>query len=566
MYINFTSFLSNHNFMLEKYSSNKHENNTNNYNKLSFLGKKDYTENEKEYFEFKKQLSAKFHKIKKVYNDALWNFYVNSTKENADKNALAYENFSKLIANPKILKKLNVFKKNGISDENLTKSLNELIKDYTKDVTHVELRKKIENKEYEIAFKFNNCRGEIDGKKYSNTDLINMLENEKNIEMRKKLYYEFEVKGPDLIADDLIDLVKIRNEYAHKLGYNDFFSYEVKEHYKIDEKKLFELLDTLNIKTQKPYSKISYKDDAEIAEFFKIKTHELRPYHYGIQIPGGMPNNINSYIKNNNQMKQSVLLMYKRMGWDIPKLPILLDIFPKANKHQHGICINVNINKDIRVLLNLRNDFSSIKTLAHDLGHAVYDAGISEHIQYFKRKEATLALTEAVAMLMESLPLKEDSLINDLTIPKKLFNELNKSRQNELISFVRRYLLYINFEKELYANPNQNIPKLWYNLEKKYLFRNIPEVLDNKWASIPHFLSHPAYLQNYLRAEIMAAQIYDAAIEKLGPLTKNKNTAEFFRKKLFRFGATLKEEEIIKKLTGKKLSTEAFLKQLKHIK
>ena len=64
----------------------------------------------------------------------------------------------------------------------------------------------------------------------------------------------------------------------------------------------------------------------------------------------------------------------------------------------------------------------------------------------------------------------------------------------------------------------------------------------------------------------MAAQIYEAAHEKLGNLSENTNTAEFFRKKLFRVGASLTEDEVIKKVTGKELNVEAFCKQFKNLR
>jgi len=92
-----------------------------------------------------------------------------------------------------------------------------------------------------------------------------------------------------------------------------------------------------------------------------------------------------------------------------------------------------------------------------------------------------------------------------------------------------------------------------------------PEVQGNAWASVPHFLSHPAYYQNYLRADIMQAQMYDAASEKLGPLTKNNKTADYFKKKMFRYGASLKEDELIKKMTGKELSVDSYCKQFKDL-
>ena len=96
-----------------------------------------------------------------------------------------------------------------------------------------------------------------------------------------------------------------------------------------------------------------------------------------------------------------------------------------------------------------------------------------------------------------------------------------------------------------------------------YQMRSENEALDNGWATIPHFLSHPAYYQNYFRATIIKAQMYNYLVSKLGNLTENKSTAKILSEELFKYGMSLEENELIKKLTGKNLSVDDFLKSLK---
>lgn len=532
---------------------------------IAFLGKKDYTENEKEFFYFKKQFSSKLHKLATEENISRWNFYINSTEENEKKNALAADNYIKTSDDPKILERLNKFKEAGVTDPIIKKSLDDLITEQTNKMMPADDLRKIEDKENEISLKVNNCRGKINGKSISNVQLNQMLKNEKNVEFRKKLYKELKVKAPDLIANDLVELVKARNTYAQKRGYNDFFSFQLKETFNTSEEKLFSILDTLENETNSIYKAINDKNDAMLSNAFGITPEELRPHHYGLIFEGNPFKEADKYVIDNDTMIKSTLSMYENMGWNIQKLPIQLDIFPKENKSQHAFCLDVDTNKDVRIIANLTNDINSIESLSHELGHAVYNIGVSEHLPYFQRDFSSFAMTESVAMLMQSLPYKEGAFEKHLGMPRELAQRLNSRNQEGLVNYIRQCLVYLHFEKQMYANPNQDMQKLWYGLEKKFLNRNIPEKLDNRWASVPHFLTHPAYYQNYLRAEIMASQIYDAATEKLGPLTKNKNTAEFFRKKLFRVGLTLTEDELIKKITGKELSVESILNQIKAV-
>ena len=533
---------------------------------VPFLGKKDYTANEKEYAALKKQLSKKFHKLNKNAEETCWDFYINSTDENEKKYSDAFSKSLKLSSDEKILENLQKAEAAGVADPLLKKSLDKLLKDYKETVVNAAAIQLMEDKQTEISKKFNGCRGEVEGKVYSNSQLNKMLETEKNVELRKEIYSARKVKAPDLIADDLVNLVKTRNEYAKKNGYDNYFSYMLKETYKVDEKKLFSLLDDLADKTDKIYDKTSKKRDEKLADAYGIATKDLRPWHYGLQMEGSPTKEADKYLKDSDTMVKSATEMYKKMGWDIPKMPILLDLFPKENKNQHGFCFSVDTNKDVRILANLTNNMDSLETLNHELGHAVYDIGISGHLSYFDREPASSAMTEAVAMLMQTLPQREGMFEETLNMPKELSNKLDNSRRKGSVNFVRQSLVLINFEKELYKNPDQDLPKLWSGLEKKYLNKNMQEKPDNSWASIPHFLTHPAYYQNYLRAEIIASQVYDAAREKLGPLNQSGDTADFMRKKIFRHGASLTEDEVIKNATGKDLSVDAFCNQFKDLK
>lgn len=525
--------------------------------------RRDYTENEKNYLTFKRQLSKKFHVLETIENRAEWDFNINSTDENEKIYNEAKNNRLKLASDKDVYSKLTELDEKKIDDPILQLSLNKLIKRYKNKILNVDIIKELDKSVNMISKKFNAYRGEIEGEEYPNIDLDKMMETEMDTSKRKEIYQARRVFNGDLIADDLVNLVKERNKFAQTKGYKDYYSYKLAETYEVDKDKLFSLLDDLGSKTEKIYNKFNSEDDEKLADAFGIEVKDLRPWHYGLVLENNPVGKVDKHIKDNDAMVSQSMSMYKKMGWDISKLPITLDLFPKPNKNQHGFCFDIDTNKDVRILANLTNDTSSLQTLNHELGHAVYDLGISDHLSYFDREPASSAMTEAVAVLMETLPIKEKSFVESMGISDSLAEQMKQATQKESITFIRKCLVFLNFEKSMYENPDQDLPKLWYNLEKKYMNRNIPEELDNRWATIPHFTTHPAYYQNYLRAELMSAQIYESAKKKLGPLTQNTNTAEYFRTKLFRYGASEKENELIKRMTGKPLSPEAFVNQFK---
>ena len=114
----------------------------------------------------------------------------------------------------------------------------------------------------------------------------------------------------------------------------------------------------------------------------------------------------------------------------------------------------------------------------------------------------------------------------------------------------------------MFENPEQNLSQLWHDLKCKYTGANKEEELNNEWATIPHYLSHPAYYQNYFRADLMKAQMYKFLKKELGNLTENNNTAKYLNEHLFKYGISKEENELIEMFTKETLSSKALCESL----
>jgi len=123
-------------------------------------------------------------------------------------------------------------------------------------------------------------------------------------------------------------------------------------------------------------------------------------------------------------------------------------------------------------------------------------------------------------------------------------------------------MLIIEFEKLMYENPEQDLKDLWLKLRIKYINANENDELNNEWATIPHYLSHPGYYQNYFRANLIKAHIYKYLKGKLGLLTENAQTATFLGQNLFKYGKSIEEDDLIKLFTGEYLSAQAVCENL----
>ena len=522
-----------------------------------------------------------------------WDFYTNSTAENLKRYEEAQDEYSKVFQNRDWYNKFLAINKDELSKHE-QKQLKELLKEFDEELNTGEELKALRKKENEIAQKYNSYIPKIDGKEVSKPEIFKIMQTETNPDLRKKAY-DAKIKGADLIAEDMIEFVKMRNEYAKNKGYGTYFEYKLKEDYDVDLEFLNKLIDEVYTNASGKIKEILEKKQKELKEFFGVE--KLENYHYGLLLNNNPEKGVNKILEASSQatppdekgvnkileassqatppdekginevlINQDIVsiskTMYKNMGYDIDKLEkegkITLDLFARKGKNTHGFCFGVEAGKDSRILANLINNVTSLDTLNHELGHCVYDLGISTELPFLDRRASSPAVTEAVAMMMGDIIKTENVL--DKIVPDELLERFKMTHKEDEASFVAKSLLIIDFEREIYTNPEQNPAELWNNLNKKYLNRE--NELDNEWASIPHYLSRPAYYQNYFRANLMKVQIYNYLKSVLGNITENNKSAEFMDKNIFELGASVEEYDLIKQLTGEEFSAKEFCNNL----
>ena len=491
-----------------------------------------------------------------------WNFYINSTKENFEILSKTRDKYVKIWQNKTFYNKFLKIKDIDLN-KNERKQLKYILKNFEEELNTGDDLNKLTDKENKIAKKYNSYIPKIDGKKTTKAEINKILETESNPEIRKKAY-EASIQGGDLIAKDLQEFVKMRNTYAKTKGYSNFFEYKLKDYFEVDLKELEDLLDNVYNKS-KDLIKIKLTETKkELSEFFGISEEYLKSYHYGFLTENNPEKKVNDFIKTKEQIVDIAKKTYQGMGYDIENLEkngnLTLDLFPRENKNTHGFCFGIESGKDARILANLTNNSKSLDTLNHELGHCIYTLNHSQDLSFFDKDEYP-AMTEAVAMMMQDLQ-KRENILNNL-VDSNILEKYKKTFINDEVKFIVKALTLINFEKEMYKNPDQDLKKLWHDMKVKYQMRSEKEDLDNGWAIIPHFLSHPAYYQNYFRATIIKAQMYNYLTSKLGNLTENPNTAKVLKEELLQYGKSLEENELIENMTGKKLSVDDFINSLK---
>ncbi len=515
--------------------------------------------NDEKFIDLRESISQNMKAVLSNSEEACWNFYINSTSENMEKMNIAGDRVNEFYDNKEFYSKLKAINDNGgVKDLKLKKELNVLTSAFGDGIEFKKELEDLNKKENEISQKLNSFQMEIDGKVVSKAEIQKIMETEKDPQIRAKAN-KAKIASGDLIADDLIELVKMRNDFARKKGYDNYFDYKISQDYDIKPEELDKILGDVAINTKQSNEKIMTGIKSDLSKVFGIKPEDLRSYHFGYLAGEDPEKLVNDQIKTKEQVVEISKRAYLGMGYDVDSLPIILDLFPRENKNTHGFSFPIEPGKDARILANLTNNVSSVDTLMHELGHSVFTVKTDTNLPYLVQ-DTTSTMTEAVAMMMGDM-IRTEGLAKNLVSPE-INEKFRLSLGKEESLFIGSSMAIIDFERNMYKNPDQDLKELWKNMNIKYKGRSHKDEATNEWATIPHYLSHPGYYQNYFRASLIKAQLYEALTDKFGKLTENKKTAQYLNDNLFKYGGSKDDNELLKEITGKELSAEAFCNRL----
>jgi peptidyl-dipeptidase A len=146
----------------------------------------------------------------------------------------------------------------------------------------------------------------------------------------------------------------------------------------------------------------------------------------------------------------------------------------------------------------------------------------------------------------------------------------DKYMQLKQLIFARWAMVMYNFEKQLYANPDQDLNALWWKTVEKYQLVKRPEGRDAPdWAAKIHFTIAPCYYHNYMLGELLASQLHNHLVHKVLKLESDKNVSyvnqkkagDFLHKKVFEAGDVYYWNTMIKQATGEPLTAKYFVSQ-----
>ena len=172
-----------------------------------------------------------------------------------------------------------------------------------------------------------------------------------------------------------------------------------------------------------------------------------------------------------------------------------VDAHPRKNKRSGACCYPATPGDDQLLILNHQEDYESLKTLAHETGHAVHNQLAHKHNALTYRPPIVLAETASNAAeyllfkhyLAQASTSQRQALLCDFL--------------DDALASIPAQILYTSFEEWAYAHPDATFSERcahWRKLQEEQFPALVrEEEVSYGWISIPHLYELPFYCYGY---------------------------------------------------------------------
>jgi len=524
-------------------------------------------------------LAAHVEKIKpleKQANLAWWDAAVTGDPNAYDRSSELTLQIRRIYSDPKDFAFLRELRDSQqVKSKLLARQLTVLYNAYLSNQIDPDLLKQIVELGTEIEKNFSTFRGTIDGRKVTDNEIKQILKDETDSVKRQQVWFASKQVG-EAVAADLVRLVKLRNEAARKLGFPNYHTMALATGEQ-DVRELDKIFAELYELTNEPFRKVKADLDRILAAKYGVAPEQLMPWHYHDpffqETPMVYDLDLDVYYQDKN-LEGLAATFYKGIGLSVEAILAKSDLYEREGKNPHAFCTHIDREGDVRILCNIKSNEAWMETVLHELGHGVYDKYLDFGSPYLLRSPAHPFTTEAIAMFFGRLSRNPAWMQQMLDLSDEQRADIekvsDKYMQLKQLIFARWDMVMYSFEKELYANPDQDLNKLWWDVVEKYqLVKRPPERASPDWAAKIHFAAAPCYYHNYMLGELLASQLQHHLVTKVLKIKSGQDVSyvgqqragRFLKTKVFEAGDLYPWNVMIERATGESLTAKYFVEQ-----
>lgn len=531
------------------------------------------TKMEQELQVFIDSLEAQVKPVEAAAALANFNAAVTGKDEEYEKASELSIKLSKIYADKKAFARLKAIRESGkVKDSLLARQMNVIYNAFLANQVDEQKMEALIKAQTKLEQKYASFRAVVDGKTLTDNQLEAILKTSADSRELKKSWMASKQIG-DSVAAEVISLVKIRNEIARELGFANYHDMSLRLSDQ-DPQQIEDLFNELDSLTRPAFIALKAEIDAVLSKKYNMSTDALMPWHYQNRFFQEAPViyevNTDSYYASQDVVQLSKDY-YTGIGLDVTDILSRSDLYEREGKYQHAFCTHIDRSGDVRVVCNVQPNTQWMNTMLHELGHGVYDQNLDMSLPYFLRTPAHTFTTEAIAMIFGRLASNPYWLRDNVGISaeeaEKIRTDVRNSLRLEQLVFSRWCQVMFRFEKSMYANPDQDLNKLWWELAEQYQLLKMPEGRNNAdWASKIHIALYPCYYHNYQLGELLASQlqayinvnILNAGATDVVSLSKNTEVGAYLLDKVFKPGAKYQWNDMIRRATGEELTAKHY--------
>jgi peptidyl-dipeptidase A len=511
--------------------------------------------------EIVEQAEARLAPLLKDVNVAWWESQVEATEDNAARRERAELAWSNALADRDQFAAVRSAREDSEGD--LRRRL-DLLHDATlRHQVPDRLRERIVELETAVDLRFSRHRGVVGGREVGDTEIKRILRRSDDPRERSEAWEASKTVGA-AVADDVRELARLRNETARTLGHRDWYALSLATD-ELDERRLADTLAAADRATAEPFRRWKVLLDGRLADRFGCAVADLRPWHHADpffqEAPPDGAVDLDPYLEGADVVELARRTV-EGVGLEVEGIIARSDVYPRDGKNQHAFCVDIDRRGDVRVLANLVPTHESADTMLHELGHGVYDLGFKDDLPWLLRSTHLVA-TEASAILFGTLAWRREWLERVVGLSTnegaELEPRLRAARAVELLVFTRWVLVMNAFERALYANPDGDLDRHWWELVSRYQGVTPPD--DRRapdWAAKIHVAVSPVYYHTYLYGAIVALQLAATLDSEAGGVVDRPEVGALLQERLFAPGQSVRWDRLVEDATGSALSVESL--------
>ncbi|MGH9362485.1 MAG: M2 family metallopeptidase, partial [Thermoanaerobaculia bacterium] len=401
----------------------------------------------------------------------------------------------------------------SLTDPLLRRQLDRLHLAYLENQVPPEITESIVHAATEAESLFNTHRGRIGEREATENEIREVLRGEARSDVRREAWEASKQVG-SAVAPLVRQAARARNQAARRLGFADYYALSLALQEQ-DATELGVLFDELAELTEQAFRAAKAGMDRILSQRYGTPAGELMPWHYSDPFFQEAPPVLDFDLDAVYRGRDVVALageFFRRVGLPADDVLARSDLYEKPGKDQHAFCLDIDRRGDVRVLANVRPSERWMETMLHELGHAVYDTNLDPALPYLLREAAHTFTTEAVAMFFGRRAKSAEFARLLLGLPDARAEAYGKAGRRmllwERVVFCRWTQVMMRFERALYADPEQDLQRLWWDLVERYQgLRRTPGEGRCDWAAKIHLTTNPVYYHNYMLGEMMASQL-----------------------------------------------------------